>query len=87
MTILPGDAVLTYRERIVAAHLQFADAAIEGLAQAEAVVAEAVAAIHQALLNDIAVLGAWRKVEQPDAAQLGVALREYQAYLDRLMSL
>ena len=79
--------MLSFRERMVAVQEQFAQAPTEAVAEAELVVTDAVAALHGILVKNAVDLGSWRQSEQPDAEELGSALRRYQEYLDKVLSL
>jgi hypothetical protein len=78
---------LSFRERMAAVHEQFAHAPADAVAQAELVVTDAVAALHGVLVKNAVDLGSWRRSEQPDTEELGSALRRYQEYLDKVLSL
>jgi len=87
LTVLPGESVLEFRARMIAVHEQFDQAPVDAVAQAELIVTDAVAALHEALLDNAVHIGSWRQTERPDAEQLGDALRRYRDYLDKVLAL
>ena len=86
LAVLPGEAVLRFRERMVVVQEQFTNSRVEALTQAEVVVTDAVAALYQTLLDQTALIGNWRTA-QPDATQAEDVLRRYRDHLDRVLNL
>ena len=64
---MAGDSVLGFRERLVAVQEQFANAAAEAVAQAKAVVFDAVAAINHTLVDRATAIGSWRPAKPAEA--------------------
>ena len=86
-SVLPGESVLMFRERIAVVQSRYSTAASEALVQADEVVQDAIGALNQALLERAASLRAWREIDQPESTDLDSALHEYNEYLNRVLSL
>jgi hypothetical protein len=84
LTILAGESVHAFRARMVEAYEQFGSDPAQAVAQAELVVADAVAALHRALLEGAVSLAGWRRRSEDELADV---MRTFREYLDRMLAI